>query len=397
MHRKDDTNRLEVELFGKIISSPLILGSGTLVERFEQIAPFVIAGAGAIIPRSTRHILERTNHPIPHLYQAGTKRFPIMLNAEWTGAEIDYWEPYLEVMAHSKKIIPSISGRDIDGCITACKKLEHYAGNWLYLEINLSCAHSNNVHGMITRNESHIKEILTRLKDNGIQTPIAIKLGHSDQIINLANIAKEAGADAIVALNTFGPVFDFTIDDDGQPRPIVGIQGGKGGLSGAPLFQIALTDIAEICRQVEIPVIGCGGVTSGEDVIKMLMAGACAVEVYTAAHVRGNKAPTYFTDTNKALLEYMDKHSIPDLKRIIGKALPILDQETTLAVRVPEVVAEDCIGCDLCIPICLPDAISVLKAGNNKAGHIVAIDERKCIGCGHCLHVCPTHPKALIM
>lgn len=393
-----DSKRLSVKLFSHTISSPLILGSGTLIEKFEQIAPFITAGAGAVVPRSTRKVLERTSHPVPHLYQSGTKRFPIMLNAEWTGAEIKYWLPYLDEMAASKKIIQSVSGRDIDGCVAVCKELDTYYDKWLYLEINISCAHSNNVHGMITRNENYVREIVSRIKDADIKTPIALKLGHSDQIINLANVAKEAGADAIVAINTYGPVFDFTINKQGQPQSIVGIQGGKGGLSGSPLFQIALTDIAEICRQVNIPVIGCGGVVTPEDVVKMLMAGACAVQVYTAAHVRGLNAPSYFSDTNTALIKYMNEHNISCLSDIIGKALPILNQNTALEIKVPELVEKNCIGCDLCIPVCLPDAISILETNHyNKAGHIVEIDSDRCIGCGHCLHVCPTKPKALIM
>ena len=389
--------RLAISLFGKEIPSPLIVGSGTLIETHEDIEPFLLSGVGGIVPRTTRKILERPSHPVPHLYQAGSKKFPIMINAEWTGADIHYWRPYLERMAANNRTIMSISGRDIAGCLAVCKELDLFQG-WLYFEINISCAHSNHEHGMITRDMLHIKEVVFSLKQAGLRTPIALKLGHSDYILDLANVAKEAGVDAIVAINTYGPVFDFSINERGEPEPIVGIRGGKGGLSGAPIFQIALTDIAEIKRQIDITVIGCGGVVTAENVVKMLMAGASAVQVYTAAHMEGINAPAYFTKTNEKILHYMDTHNINNIRILEGKALPILEQKTELQLKVPVVNEKNCIGCDLCIPICLPKAITIRPSdGANKYNHVVEINADICIGCGHCIPVCPTSPKSLTL
>jgi dihydroorotate dehydrogenase (NAD+) catalytic subunit len=392
---KFNTNRLSVSIFKNTFTSPLIVASGTLIEKYNEINLYLSAGAGAVAPRTTRLVMERKSHPTPHLYHTGSRKFPIMLNAEWTGADIEYWRPYLQQMSTNLKTIMSVSGRDIAGCVKVCKELDQFSG-WPYLEINVSCAHSNNVHGMITRNEEHIRSLVSALKDADIQTPFAIKLGYSDQIVFLANVAKEAGADAIVAINTFGPVFDFDLDDAGTPQPVVGISSGKGGLSGAPLFNIALTAIGEIKRQVKIPVIGSGGVVNAEHVLKMMMAGADAVQVYSAAHVRGINAPAYFTETNRALLKLLDKYKINSVSDVVGKALYILEQETHMSVKVPVLNQSQCIGCDLCIDICLPKAISYSDSiTTNKFGHVVKINDETCIGCGHCVPVCPTTPRAL--
>lgn len=394
-HTTNTEQRLSVELFGRKIPSPLIVGSGTLIEQFSQIQPYLTAGAGAIVPRTTRKVMQRTSHPTPHLYQYGTKKYPVMVNAEWTGADIEYWRPFLPSMSNNQQTIMSVSGRNIEDCLAVCKDLDQFSG-WLYFEINMSCAHSNYVHGMITRDEQHIRDTIKRLKDAGIKTPIAIKLGYSDSILHLSNVAKEEGADAIVAINTYGPVFDFTIDQAGMPQSILGIQGGKGGLSGAPLFPIALTAIAEIKKQINIPVIGCGGAVSALDVVKMMMAGADAVQIYTAAHARGVNAPSYFQDINHDLLKFMDEHNIQALSSVVDKALFILEQETHLDVIVPTLYETKCIGCNLCVAICLPEAIKVVPALNlNKVGHIVELDADKCVGCGHCVPVCPTVPKSL--
>lgn len=386
------TADLSIRGLGAKFENPIMLGSGTLVEKYEHVQPYIDANIGGIVPRSTRLILERRTHPVPHLYETGRKRRPVMLNAEWTGADISYWRPFLQDMADSGKVAMSISGRDIAGCVEVCKELDNYAG-WQFHEINVSCAHSNDQHGMITRDQEHIYRLISELKDAGIEQPIAIKLGYSQQFLELCQTAKDAGADAIVAINTFGPVFDFYIDNAGKPQAVVGISGAKGGLSGTPLFQIALTAIAEIKSQIDIEVIGCGGVNNGEDIIKMIMAGASLVQVYSAAHVRGTKAPEYFQRLLIDLDRTMHRYSIDSLDSVKGKALTLLNQGTEMAVKVPRVDEKTCIGCDACIPICLPNAIYKKPTEDNRT--IVGIDQQLCVGCGHCLHVCPTQPNAL--
>lgn len=379
--------RLKTQVFGTEIPSPLILGSGTLIEKYHEVQPFLDAGAGAVVPRSTRKVMERDRHPSPHLHETGRRGNKMMLNAEWTGADIDYWRPYLESLSDTGQVIMSVSGRDIAGCVSVCKELDAY--NFSMIEVNVSCAHSNSAHGFITRNSEHISQLLSSLKDAGITTPIGIKFGHSDYIVELSNVARESGADAIVALNTYGPLLDFEIGENGIAVPVLGIAGAKGGMSGAPLFHIALTDVAEISRQVKIPVIACGGVRTAEHALKMIMAGAMAVQIYTAAHVLGQKAPQVFTKINADLVKLLEKKNIASLDDVRGNAHVLLGQETQLEPVVPELHKESCVGCDLCIPICLPNAISPIPA-DNKKGHVVTIDDQSCVGCGHCVAVCPT-------
>lgn len=380
--------RLAVDLFGTRLSSPLIVGSGTLIERVDDIDPFLEAGAGAVVPRSTRMEMVRKVHPSPHLYQSGRKGNEMMLNAEWTGADLNYWQPHLETMAKKENVIMSVSGRDIKGCVEVCKVLDKY--RFPMLEVNVSCAHSNSVHGFITRNGDHIKQLVSDIKGAGVTIPIGIKLGHSDYIVELSQIAKDAGADAIVALNTYGPVFDFTIEKGGVAGAVLGIEGAKGGMSGSPLFNIALTDIADIRSQVGIPVIGCGGVSSAENVAKMMMAGASAVQVYTSAHVRGVNAPSFFSEMNGKLVKLLDNIEVDKISDLQDKALGLLSQETNIKPIVPEVNTHTCTGCDICIPVCLPLSITKTESGN-RAGHVVKIDDNSCVGCGHCVAVCPVN------
>ena len=88
------------------------------------------------------------------------------------------------------------------------------------------------------------------------------------------------------------------------------------------------------------------------------MAGASAVQIYMAAHVRGINAPSTFSETNQKLVKFMDQMEIENISDVKDKALPLLSQETNLEPLIPEVNADTCTGCDICVPVCLPMAIN---------------------------------------
>jgi len=380
-------NSLRTDFLGSQFDNPLVVASGTLTETFEQAQRFIEVGAGSVIPRSTRLHVVREVHPSPHLFQSREN----MINAEWTGADITYWRPYLEELGkQNPKVIMSISGRNIADCVTVCRELDQY--NFPILEINVSCAASSGVHGQITRDQEFVKQLCDSIKNAGVKTPISMKLGHSDGIIEVAGSAKEAGADAITAINTLGPVLDFYIDENGKPQRVVGISGAKGGLSGSAIFNTALTDVAEISRQIEIPVMASGGIMKPEDAVKMVMAGAGLVQLYTVLHRHGISAPRALTSFREKLLDYMDAHNIQALSNVRGSALSLMEEETELTPQIPTVNAMKCIGCIACTQVCLPGAIKLPVVDGRK---IVRISDEQCVGCGHCVSVCPKDALSL--
>ncbi len=381
---------LSSEVLGNTFANPIVLGSGSLDERVEQVDAFLATHVGAIVPRTTRfeYAPGRDIHPSPHLDIQ--QRKGNMRNAEWTGYPIEYWRPHLERLSESGRIIMSVSGRDIAGCIEVCKELDSYG--FPFFEINISCAHSNDAYGFITRNSEHIQSLIRGIKEIGVKTPLALKLGHSDFIVPLAIAAQEAGVDAIVAINTVGPVLDFDITT-GKPEPTLGIAGSKGGLSGSAIFNTALTDVADLSRHLNIPVIACGGVSTAEHAIKMIMAGASLVEVYTAAHMRGDRAPQYLNNLIQNVGGWLKSHGYDKLSALRGMALPLLETGNQMKPIIPQLVENLCIGCQKCVVVCnVPGAIAMVQSDVtpiNESGLIPEISEA-CIGCGACVTICPT-------
>ncbi len=373
---------LTCKILGTTFLNPIWLGSGTISENKERVDSFLKSGVGVIVPRTTRfkYAPGRKSHPSYHLDINMNEKW--MRNCEWTGNLIDYWQSYLKELSKTKKIIMSVSGRDIDDCLKVCKIIDKF--NFPFIEINVSCAHSNEAHGFITRNSEHISVLIKTLKKN-IKTPIAIKLGHSDFIVELAKVAEESGVDAIVAINTYGPVIDFNINS-GKPELTLGISNGKGGLSGKAIFHIALSDVASLSQNLNVPIIACGGVTTPEDAIKMIMAGASAVQIYSAVHMAGNQGVAFLDSFIKDFNAWLDKYGYANIDSFRGMLLPKLLRPHHMNRIIPKYNKNLCAECKACINICLENAINLSK---NK----ISINKNKCIGCGACASVCPT--KAL--
>jgi dihydroorotate dehydrogenase (NAD+) catalytic subunit len=375
---------LSCKILGNKFQNPIWLGSGSITENRTRIKKYQDSKIGAIIPRTTRkeYAPGRKSHPSYHLDINQKEKW--MRNCEWTGNLISYWQPCLEEFSDTKKIIMSVSGRDVNDCLKVCRVIDGYG--FPFIEINISCAHSNDAHGFITRNSEHISSLVKQLKKN-IKTPIVLKLGHSDHIVELAKVAERSGADAIVAINTYGPVIDFDIST-GKPKLTLGINNGKGGLSGSTIFLTALTDIVALSQNLKIPIIACGGVTKVEDAVKMIMAGASAVQIYSAIHIAGKRGVDFINGFVKDFEIWMDEYGYSDIESLKGTLLPELERAHQMKPIVPKFNKKYCTHCESCANICLEEAICI--SGNRD----IVIDKDKCIGCGACASICPT--KSLI-
>jgi dihydroorotate dehydrogenase (NAD+) catalytic subunit len=151
-----------------------------------------------------------------------------------------------------------------------------------FIEINISCPNSEQ-HGMIFGiNRESSRDVVSAVK-SVISIPLIVKLTpQAPDIADIAKTCEDAGADAICAINTVGPGMVIDIESG---RPILAFK--KGGLSGPMIKPIAVRCVFDIYKAVSIPIIGLGGIMTGEDAIEMIMAGASLVGIGTAVRYRG--------------------------------------------------------------------------------------------------------------
>lgn len=356
--------------------TPLILASGYITETPEFFLSARKFGCSGMVTRSLRKTVpqgrERTPAPRYHVFGRSS-----MLNCEWTN-EHD-WTNWLnqwgnDVTDTGSPLIVSLSARDADGASDLIRAFTD-SGLPSAFEVNVSCAHSGALHGNLNVDVEYLKNTVNRAR-NATPLPIWVKLSYSPILGDMAKAAEQEGGDAIVCTNTIGPglVIDTT-----STRPKLGIRGGGGGVSGAAIFPIALWCVYTVSRAVAIPVVGSGGVESADHVLQMLMAGASAVQLYTAPALQGPKIfGTILGELEEFLLTNCQYDAITDL---IGVSHRWAEAETNFDHIVPSINAERCTACGACLKACAFKAVrmeQVAKIGDN------------CVGCNACIGVCPT-------
>ncbi|MBI5794415.1 4Fe-4S dicluster domain-containing protein [Candidatus Uhrbacteria bacterium] len=366
--------------------SPLLLGSGYITETPKFFMRARRNGCAGMVTRSLKERVpeERQRVPAPR-YAVPSPQ--LMLNCEW-GNEHP-WESWRdgwlqEARSTGGKAIVSLSGRDIEGCghlIQAFNPLNPSA-----YEINVSCSHSGALHGNLNVDFVHLKTLLGHVRPL-TRLPIWIKLSYSSFLYDMAIEAQRLGADAIVCTNSIGP--GLLLDPEtGLPR--LGIQGGQGGVTGNAIFPIALRCVYELARILRIPVVGVGGIETAEDTIQMLMAGASAVQLYTAPALSG---PQVFRTITRGLEGYLARHhEYTQISDLVGRSQSFAQQHRFEAPT-PVVIAERCTGCAKCYQACAFEAIRFVSRGRGESPLAVITDQ--CNGCNACVGVCPSEFNAI--
>lgn len=181
------------------------------------------------------------------------------------------------------------------------------------IEVNISCPNVDDEFGAPFACSAQSAEKVTAAVRKMTRLPIIIKL--SPNVANIGLIAKavvEAGADGICAINTVGPGMVLNLD---TAQPI--LHNRVGGLSGYAIKPISVRCIYDIRKAVDVPIIGTGGVYSGEDALELMMAGATLVGIGTAAYVYGHEIFKKVTDE---MNNWLDERNISFVGEIIAKA-----------------------------------------------------------------------------
>ena len=298
--------RLKVNLCGIEMDNPIIPASGTFGYGYEFAELYDINVLGTFSFKGTTKE-PRFGNPTPRIAECPNG----MINAvglQNPGVEKVISEELPKLSkCFNKKVMANVSGFSVEDYAYTCEKLDK-CDQVGWLEVNVSCP---NVHGggmSFGTSPEAAAEVVRAVK--AVTTkPVIVKLSPNvTDIVSIAKACEEAGADGISLINT---LLGMRIDLKTK-KPVIANK--MGGFSGPAIFPVAVRMVYQVSHAVNIPVVGMGGVSSAEDVIELMLAGATAIEVGAANLVD----PYICRDIINELPAAMDKYGINTLEEIIG-------------------------------------------------------------------------------
>jgi dihydroorotate dehydrogenase (NAD+) catalytic subunit len=292
---------------GLLLANPVMTASGTFGYGTEYGHIFDIQKLGAIVCKGTT-LEPREGNPQPRLAETACG----LLNSiglQNIGVQALIKEKAPLWASWRVPVIVNIAGETVDDYARLAGKLGGVAGISA-IEVNVSCPNIKAGGAEFGANPDSAAEVTAAVKA-ATTLPILVKLTpNTSDIAKVAVAVAEAGADAISLINTFR---GMTIDVANR-RPFLGSI--TGGLSGPAIKPLALYMVYEVAGAVDLPVIGCGGITNGSDAIEFIMAGASAIQVGTASF-SNPRAPL---DVLEGIEQFMEKEGIDNLTDLIGAA-----------------------------------------------------------------------------
>ena len=287
------------------LARPTILASGILGISLDVFNRIYQAGAGAVVTKSLSKE-PWDGYPNPTIFGVKGGGWINAVGLSNPGA------PNFAKMISSNKDVPIIVSlvgsipKDFEFMIKQFEDIKVLA-----FELNLSCPHVAKVGLEVGDDPDLVKKIVKTVKSK-TDVPVIAKVGlGTTNYLDTVDAACKAGIDAITAINTLRAM---AIDVETE-RPI--LSNKIGGLSGTPIKPVAVRCVYEISSQYDIPIIGCGGISSWDDAVEFILAGASAVQIGSAV---GDNWISVFDDINKGILQYMEKKGFSKIVDMVGRA-----------------------------------------------------------------------------
>ena len=305
----NNNNRLAVKLPGLDMKNPLMPASGTFGFGDTSIVKKIdLNKLGAMVIKTvTRE--ERVGNPQPQISVINNG----VLNSvglAGPGVEVVVNEkiPQIHQQYPDLPIVASVAGGDVEEYVEVAERLSKAPINML--EVNVSCPNIKNGGLSFGTDPNLVSEITQKIKDKVNQLPVYVKLTPNvTNVVQIAKAAEKGGADGLSMINT---VLGMHIDvKTGKPS----LGNVMGGLSGEAIKPIAIRMIYQVAQEVDLPIIGMGGVSNAEDVIEMFMAGASAVAI-GSAHFKDEHVIEHIVE---ALPQLMDDLKIDSLQQLHEK------------------------------------------------------------------------------
>lgn len=256
------------------------------------------------------------------------------------------------------------------------------------IECSFSCPQGNigeDPGKMLAQSVNATEKTARWVKEAAKKIPISIKITpHVTDIVDVANAVKRSGCDALTASNSIQALMGIDIRTF-VPNPGLDGKSTYSGMTGPAIKPITLRTIAEIARNVDIPILGTGGASTWSDAVEFMAVGASVVEFCTVVMHYGFRV---IDDLKSGMSHYLDEMKFSSPKDIVRKALPHIathDELPRQNIR-SHIDKKTCIGCDVCYIACQDGGHMAIDRGLNRIAHV---DLDRCVGCGLCQHVCP--------
>ncbi|GAB6137882.1 4Fe-4S dicluster-binding protein [Halanaerobaculum tunisiense] len=350
---------LSLNLFGIDFKNPIMPAAGPTVKDGDMAHKAKEGGAGAIVTKTIS--VKAAQVPRPNMAQVKSG----FMNAElWSELPPEQWleEEYPKTQETGLPVIVGL-GYSAEEIKELAQQVEPYAA-----ALELSTHYLGNDPSPVVNSIKAAKEVT--------DIPVMVKLSPQVDVPTFAEAAEEAGADGIVLINSMGPTLDIDLETS---QPLMGSDNGYGWLSGNAIFPLALRCVFEAVQAVDIPVIGVGGISTGADALKMIMAGAQAIQICTAAIVNG---PEMYGQIVSEMKELMSELGYSSLDQVRGLAQENRSEDANFTTIPPTVDQEACTGCSMCVESCVYQAIEL------NDNNIAVVDQDQCAGCGLCVTRC---------
>lgn len=301
--------RFVMDVAGLRLRNPTMLAAGILGMTSASLREVMDSGVGAVVTKSVG-LVSREGYPNPTVVQVSCG----LLNAMGLpNPGIDVFREEIREVKQGGVGVPlivSVFGFSASEFVRVARVAVRAGAD--ALELNVSCPHIEEAGAEIGRNPRLVAEVVREVK-NSVRVPVFVKLTPNvGDIVEVARAAVKAGADGLTAVNTLRAM---AIDVETM-RPVLANR--VGGLSGPAVKPVAVRCVYEIYREFsDVPIVGCGGITSWQDAVEFMLAGASAVQVGTAVALKGLGV---FRSINRGIRLYLKRKGFRSVKEIVGLA-----------------------------------------------------------------------------